>query len=94
MPRIPAVEAPRAFMTPMSRVFSTTIIEKIARMPNPATAMMKNSRMLRMLCSTATAPRSGPCFCSQVETRKNAGCELVEGDLNLLGQLVELERPA
>ena len=44
MPRIPAVEAPSAFMTPISRVFSTTIIEKIARMPNPATAMMKNKQ--------------------------------------------------
>ena len=66
MPRIPAVEAPSAFMMPMSRVFSTTIIEKIARMPNPATAMMKNSRMFRMLCSMATAASSGPCFCSQV----------------------------
>ena len=55
-------------MIPISRVFSTTIIEKIARMPNPATAMMKKSRMLRMLCSIATAPRSGPCFCSQVDT--------------------------
>jgi hypothetical protein len=57
----------------MSRVFSTTIIEKIARMPKPATAMMKNSKMLRMLCSTATAARSGPCFCSQVETMKKLG---------------------
>ena len=65
-------------MTPISRVFSTTIIEKIARMPKPATAMMKKSRMLRMLCSIATAPSSGPCFCSQVETRKNSGLELVE----------------
>ena len=57
----------------MSRVFSTTIIEKIARMPNPATAMMKNSRMFRMLCSIGTAASSGPCFCSQVETRKYIG---------------------
>ena len=57
----------------MSRVFSTTIIEKIARMPNPATAMMKKSRMFRMLCSTATAARSGPCFCSHVLTTKYIG---------------------
>ena len=76
-------------MTPISRVFSTTIIEKIARMPNPATAMMKNSRMFRMLCSMATAPKSGPCFCSQVDDAEKRGMELVEGDLNLLGEPVE-----
>ena len=52
----------------MSRVFSTTIIEKIARMPKPATAMMRNSSTFRMLCSMATAASSGPCFCSQVLT--------------------------
>ena len=68
-------------MTPMSRVFSTTIIEKIARMPNPATAMMKNRSMFRMLCSTATAASSGPCFCSQVETRKYIGRSSLEGRL-------------
>ena len=78
-------------MTPISRVFSTTIIEKIARMPNPATAMMKNSRMFRILCSIATAPSSGPCFCSQVVDAEEHRLELVERVLDLLGHLSQVD---
>ena len=52
----------------MSRVFSTTIMKKIARIPNPATAMIKNSSTLRIIDSTSTAANSGPCFFSQVLT--------------------------
>ena len=50
----------------MSRVFSTTIIEKMARMPKPATPMIMNSSTLRMPFSTAMAASSGPCLSSQV----------------------------
>ena len=57
----------------MSRVFSTTIMKKIARMPKPATAMIMNSRMLRTALSICTAANSGPCLSRQVETPYSSG---------------------
>ena len=50
---------------PMSRVFSTTIMKKIARMPKPATAMIMNSSTFRMAVSICTAASSGPCLSRQ-----------------------------
>ena len=85
MPRIPEVEAPSAFMMPMSRVFSTTIIEKIARMPNPATAMMKNSRMFRMLCSIGHGAQQRALLLLPGRDPEEHRPQLVEGGLDPLG---------
>ena len=74
----------------MSRVFSTTIIEKIARMPKPATAMIMNSRILRMLCSMATAPRSGPLLLLPGRDVKEHGLQPLEPQLQAVGQLVDI----
>ena len=65
---IPPRDAPSDLRMPMSRVFSTTIIKKMARMPKPATAMIRNSSTLRMAVSICTAASSGPCLSCQVET--------------------------
>ena len=54
----------------MSRVFSTTIIVKMAKMPNPATPTIRNSSTFKMPRSTEMAARSGPCLSSQVCTLK------------------------
>ena len=56
----PPLEAPRALRMPMSRVFSATIMVKMARMPKPATAMIRNSSTLRMPFSTRWPPAAGP----------------------------------
>ena len=53
----------------MSRYFSLTIMVKMARMLNPATPTIMNSRMLRMARSTSMAASSGPWSSSQVEMR-------------------------
>ena len=65
---MPRPEAPSDLRMPMSRVFSTTIMKKMARMPKPATAMIMNSSTLRMAVSICTAASSGPCLSRQVET--------------------------
>ena len=54
--------APNALRTPISRVFSTTIMKNVARMPKPATAMIKNNKMLRIVVSICTAANNGPCI--------------------------------
>ena len=54
----------------MSLVFSTTIMVKIARIPNPATPTIRNKSTLRMPRSTPIAASSGPCLSSQVWMRK------------------------
>ena len=51
MPITPSRDAPSDLKIPMSRVFSTTIMQKIAKMPKPATAMIRNSKMLRTTVS-------------------------------------------
>ncbi len=50
----------------MSRVFSTTIMKNVARMPKPATAMIRNSKMFKIVVSKRTADSSGPCKSRQV----------------------------
>ena len=53
----------------MSRVFSTTIMKKIARMPKPATAMIMNSSTLRMAVSICTAAKQRPLLVAPGLTR-------------------------
>ena len=55
----PRPVAPSDFRMPMSRVFSTTIMKKIARMPKPATAMIRNNSTLSTAVSICTAASSG-----------------------------------
>src|SRR5262245_6468780 len=63
----PRSDAPSDFRMPMSRVFSRTIIEKMARMQNPATPTIMKSSKLRSPRSMSTALSSEPCFSSQVD---------------------------
>ena len=62
----PAFDAPSDFMMPISRVFSATIMLKIARIPKPATAMIMKRRTLRIPFSMSMAASSEPCFSSHV----------------------------
>ena len=53
-------------VVPMSRVFSTTIMKNVAKIPKPATAMIRNSKMFKIVVSSRTADNSGPCRSRQV----------------------------
>ena len=64
----PRPVAPSDFRMPMSRVFSTTIMKKIARMPKPATAMIRNSSTLSTAVSICTAASSAPSLSRHVLT--------------------------
>ena len=48
MPITPRFDAPSDFNTPMSRIFSDTIMVKMARTLNPATPTIMNRSRFRM----------------------------------------------
>ena len=48
------------------RAKNPAIIKNVARIPKPATAMIKNNRMFRIVVSSRTAASNGPCMSRQV----------------------------
>ena len=66
MERIPGAVAPTARSTPISRVFSTTVMVNVAKIVKQATRTMKLRTNERMIFSLLTAASSGRCRSSHV----------------------------